>query len=67
MKKTIKTITEFMSDDGSLSASVLVDHGKSFIYFYKDCQLISTESYPENDTMYHEEVAENYVLGIKKI
>ena len=68
MIKTTKTLTKYVSDDGSLEAQILKEEdNKIVILFYRDGHLIDSQSYPEHNEIYHEDAAENYVLGIKKI
>jgi len=65
----MEKIDEFKSNDGKLKAVLKQDKASSSyeIDFYKDGKKIVTESYAFHTLRYHEEAAENYVNGIKKI
>jgi hypothetical protein len=68
MIKTKKTITTFESTDGALKAEVVQkEDGNWSVFFYRFNELVQVESYGEHSEIYHEDAAENYVLGIKKI
>lgn len=68
-----RLISEYWSDDGKLKAEVVNegasqnDGGVDKVYFYRDGELIKTESYEGRSLYYYEDVAENYVMGVKKI
>jgi hypothetical protein len=65
----VNIIAEFESKDKTLKA--IVKHNRLTstheIDFYKDKKKIATESYAYHTRRYHEDAAENYVNGIKKI
>jgi len=65
----MEKINEFVSQDGKLKAVLKLDKVNSFyeIDFYKDDKKVATESYAYHTLRYHEDAAENYVNGIKKI
>jgi hypothetical protein len=65
----VVVVSEYVSADKSLKA-VLKHNRLSSLYeidFYKDKKKIATESYAFHTRRYHEDAAENYVNGIKKI
>ena len=58
----------YSGDDGDLKAIVfMLDKNKYEVDFYKGGAIVATESYENRSLLYHEEAAENYVLGIKTI
>ncbi len=65
----MEKINEFVSQDGKLKAVWKLDKVNSLyeIDFYKDDKKVATESYAYHTLRYHEDAAENYVNGIKKI
>ena len=70
----VEIVAEYVSEDGKLKSVVRVNtvrqNRSSSIYevdFYKDGSIIATESYAFHTLRYHEDAAENYVNGIKKI
>jgi hypothetical protein len=61
-------ISSYFSDDGLLEAKVFHIGNHNFeVDFYKDSVKIVTESYEDRSLQYHEDAAENYVLGIKLV
>ena len=65
----VVVVSEYVSADKSLKA-VLKHNRLSSLYeidFYKDKKKIATESYAFHTRRYHEDAAENYVNGIKKV
>ena len=73
-KILVEIISEYISEDGKLKSVVRVNpirqNRSSPLYevdFYKANNVIATESYAFHTLRFHEEAAENYVKGIKKI
>ena len=66
---TFETVSEFVSNDNSLKAVVRRNRSESLyeVQFYKNKKLVATESYAFHTLRYHEDAAENYVNGIKKL
>ena len=64
-----ETVSEFVSKDKSLKAVVRRNRSNSIyeIDFYNGRKKIATESYAFHTLRYHEDAAENYVNGIKKL
>ena len=62
-------LSVFHSDDFDLKAIVYYDVvAKRFeVDFAKNGLLVATEHYEGRGEQYHEDAAENYVMGIKKI
>jgi hypothetical protein len=62
-------VSVFSSEDFDLKAIVYYDARKDQfeVDFGKNGLIIATESYPDHSLLYHEDAAENYVNGIKKI
>lgn len=62
-------LSVFHSDDFDLKAIVYynsdIDHYE--IDFAKNGKIVATESYINHSLEYHEDAAENYVLGIKRL
>ena len=52
-----------------LKAIVYLDTDKKVyeVDYAKDGLIVTTESYADKSLQYHEDAAENYVMGIKKI
>ena len=69
MADNYKIVDEFLSEDKKLKAVLKHDAGASSyeIDFYKNDTKIASESYAFHTRRYHEDAAENYVKGIKKI
>lgn len=69
MADNYKVVDEFLSEDKKLKAVLKHDAAASSyeVDFYKDKKKIATESYAYHTRRYHEDAAENYVNGIKKI
>lgn len=73
-KTPIEIVSEYASEDGTLKSVVRLNtvrrNRSSSTYevdFYKADKIIATESYAFHTLRFHEEAAENYVNGIKKI
>jgi len=64
-----ETVSEFVSNDNSLKAVVRRNKSDSLyeVVFYKNKKIVATESYAFHTLRYHEDAAENYVNGIKKL
>ena len=64
-----KQISVFYSEDLDLKAIVYYEVGtdKFEVDYAKNGLLIATESYEGHSLRYHEDAAENYVNGIKKL
>ena len=62
-------VNTFVSADGKLKAVVKFDKATSQheIDFYVDGNKITSESYAFHTRLYHEQAAQNYVDGIKKL
>ena len=62
-------VSEFVSPDKSLKAVLRRNKMTSFyeIDFYNGKKIVATESYAFHTRKYHEDAAENYVNGIKKL
>jgi hypothetical protein len=62
-------LSVFISDDQALKAIVYLDTEKKVyeVEYTKNDAIIATESYEDKSLNYHEDAAENYVMGIKKI
>ena len=62
-------IMVFRSEDMDLKAIVYynsdIDHYE--IDFAKNGKVVATESYIDHNLQYHEDAAENYVLGVKTL
>ena len=61
-----KVLNTFTSTDGRLQSNVVLDDGKLFVEFIENEVLLKSEHCTQSQ-IYAEEMAENYVLGIKKI
>ena len=66
---TVEIVAEYVSKDEKLKSVVRRNKSSSSyeIDFYKANNVIATESYAFHTLRYHEEAAENYVNGIKKL
>jgi hypothetical protein len=62
-----KQVSVFYSGDFDLKAIVYENADNYEVDFGKNGLLIKTESYEGKSLIYHEDAAENYVNGIKKI
>lgn len=64
-----EVMSEFVSKDNKLKAVVRRNKLTSIyeIDFYSNTKIIATESYAFHTLRYHEDAAENYVNGIKKL
>lgn len=62
-------LSVYLSDDMDRKAIVYRNTEKDCyeIDFGKDGLIIGTESYIDHNLQYHEDAAENYVLGVKKL
>ena len=67
--ETVAIISEFESENKSLKAVLKMNKLTSLyeIDFYKNDEYVMSESYAYHTRRYHEDAAENYVNGIKKI
>ena len=65
----VVVVSEYVSTDKTLKAVIKQNRLTSLyeIDFYKDKKIVATESYAFHTRRYHEDAAENYVNGIKKI
>jgi hypothetical protein len=65
----VVVVSEYVSEDKSLKAVIKQNRLTSSyeIDFYQGKKKIATESYAYHTRRYHEDAAENYVNGIKKI
>lgn len=61
-------LSVYRSDDMDLKAIVYhnTENGLYEVDFAKNGLFIGTESYIDRNLQYHEDAAENYVLGVKK-
>ena len=61
-------ISTYYSDDGVAKAIVYFngDIGHYEVEYQKAGRVLSVESYREHNLYYHEDAAENFVLGVKK-
>ncbi len=65
----IEIVSEYNSQDKKLKA-VLKRNKLTNAYeidFYSDKKIVATESYAFHTRRYHEDAAENYINGIKKL
>jgi len=64
-----EVVSEFVSQDKTLKAVVRRNKLTSIyeIDFYNGKKVVATESYAFHTLRYHEDAAENYINGIKKI
>lgn len=60
-------LSKFYSDDETLTATVYLNVDCYEIDFAENDVILATESYINHNLRYHEDAAENYVLGIKKV
>ena len=62
-------VSIFHSTDEELEAVVYYDSNTDQyeIDFIENGKIVATESYIDHNLHYHEDAAENYVLGIKKL
>ncbi len=62
-------LSVFYSDDFDLKAIVYLnfDTRQFEVDFAKNGLIVATESYEGHSEQYHEDAAENYVMGIKKL
>jgi uncharacterized protein YkuJ len=69
METVMTLISTYYSDDGTKTAEVYYnDDGRLYeVKYFEDETLLVTESYTDKSLQYHEDAAENYVMGIKKI
>ena len=67
--EVVTVVSEFESADKSLKAVLKMNKLTSLyeIDFYKNGKFVVSESYAYHTRRYHEDAAENYVNGIKKI
>lgn len=61
-------VSSYYAEDGTLMAKVYHIGNHDFeVDFYQNSVKIATESYENKSLQYHQDAAENYVLGIKII
>lgn len=62
-------LSVFYSDDLDKKAIVYynITEKRFEVDFSKNGLLVATESYPQHNEQYHEDAAENYVMGIKTL
>jgi hypothetical protein len=62
-------ISVYFSDDFDLKAIVYLNQEKGCyeVDYAKNGLIIATESYIDHNLQYHEDAAENYVLGVKTL
>lgn len=64
----MELISTYYSDDEVLEARVyLNDYGQYVNQYLVNNIAIKTESYEDHNLQYHEDAAENFVLGVKRI
>lgn len=63
----LKELSTYMSEDGKKSAVVFMDQTTRtpVVWFWENGAIVGKESYPNHSESYHEDAAENYVLGVK--
>ena len=67
MKKCeYEVLSTFISSDGKLQSNVVLYEGKLFVDYIENEVLLKSEPCTQSQ-IFAEEMAENYVLGIKKI
>jgi hypothetical protein len=61
-------ISTYRSDDMDLKSIVYLNQekGRYEVDYAKNGLIVATESYIDHNLQYHEDAAENYVLGVKK-
>ena len=59
-------LNTFTSHDGRLQSNVVLDDGQLFVEYIDNEVLLKTEKCEKNK-LFAEDMAENYILGIKKI
>ena len=67
MSELREELTIFVSDDLNKTAAVYKTDKGFEVDFYANEQKLATESYPEHNESYHNDAAENFVLGIKQV
>lgn len=64
----MELLSSYFSDDGVLEARVYINNFGQFVNQYLvNNIIIKTESYEDHNEVYHENAAENFVLGVKKV
>ena len=63
--KIKEEIFTYWSEDQTRKAVLMNNYGQPEIHFFKDGELEAIESYDNHSMRYHEDAAENYVLGVK--
>ena len=64
----MRVISEHYSMDKANRKAIVEEwNGHYAVAFFENDELISTETYHDKNLQYHEDAAENYVLGVKKI
>lgn len=67
ISKYFSTPDDLINDDLQATVYHNTDTGFYEVDFIKDGKVITTESYEQHNLTYHEDAAENYVLGVKTI
>lgn len=67
-----EVLSEFWSEDRKRHAEVVAVtyddwYNSLIVRFYQDGVHVDTESYEGKNEQYHEDAAENYVLGVKHL
>lgn len=63
----MELMSTYYSDDGVLEARVYLNNWGQYVNQYLvNNVIIKTESYEDHNEQYHEDAAENFVLGVKK-
>ena len=64
----MELLSSYFSDDGVLEARVYLNKWGQFVNQYLvNNVIIKTESFEDRSEEYHENAAENFVIGVKKI
>ena len=61
-----QVLSTFTSPDGRLQSNIVLDEGKLLVEYIENEVLLKTEAC-EKSKSFAEEMAENYILGMKKI
>ena len=60
-----ENINTYLSEDKIKKAIVVNNYGILEVQYFNNDELIAIESYQEHSLHYHQDAAENYVLGVK--
>ena len=64
----MRIVSEHYSGNGTNLKALVEDHNGHYVVVYiEEDEVIATESYADKTLQYHEDAAENFVLGIKKL